>query len=952
MKQIKGNKRSYAALSKALATALSLGSLLGSSIATQAAPLDLDMSFSSDGIVQENFAANSSGNSFYHDVAVTPAGKMVTVGHAQNTLGSYDLIVAQYNANGGLDTSFGNQGKYVYSALDSRGTAVVVQADGKIVVAGVNRTSDTAEWRLAVTRLNADGSLDTSFADQGVFVTQYDNPYGYRSGPSGRPAKGNHTAEDLALDSKGNILILARHYTGRTLNLYRYAGHLIRLNTDGVIDTNFGSNGRALLAYTVNEGRDFYKIALDANDNMYVPGKRSIIAAYTAPQTMRLEKYNADGSAGSFTTQHYWNRNHNPTILNDVLYGSVVLPDGNIFSVGCTSSGSSYTIKHNPSGGLVAAYNTNGTQSFNKLTTSGGGNECLRDVVYHPSVGVVAVGNDDVEQMALAVNGTTGAEIGSTKLAALSTGVLKSLTVLPTGQIAAVGYSRINSSSPYTANIVMMQGAALPAATVSTNALIFNHQTNVNIDAAITQQANNNLALTGATTIDAHVLNGEVSANSSTAFQAGALSNGDVIELSHTSSDKGQTEKKTMLVLETGTSFSGNNKSWKSGDTISEFISTTKVADITPDAFNLQPQGLAPAPMPNTVQYSETITVSGLDVPVDISINSGNSNEYSVNGGTYRSTASQVESGDTVRVRHNTGADYSTTVTSSLTIGDTTGTFNTTTVAEDTIPNAFALPVRTGVIKDSYFEWSVRIRGINAPAPISVTNGEYRIVGVHNSTTYVTTAGQISNDYTVFVRQRTASTGGTTTTTTLTVGGVSANLVTTTIVDDTTPNSFDLGVDATGAQLNEVFDNMSVTVAGINTATSISITDGEYSINNGGFTSAAGTVDNGDVVTVKHTASNAYSTTVTTSLNIGGVVDTFESTTIADPNASNSSSGSNSNGGNTPDNNSSGGNSSSGSSSPNGSSSSGSSSSSSSSGGGHMQWAWLLLLAGLIRRKQ
>jgi hypothetical protein len=98
---------------------------------------------------------------------------------------------------------------------------------------------------------------------------------------------------------------------------------------------------------------------------------------------------------------------------------------------------------------------------------------------------------------------------------------------------------------------------------------------------------------------------------------------------------------------------------------------------------------------------------------------------------------------------------------------------------------------------------------------------------------------------------------------------------------DTTPNAFTLNVvdDAVpGAEvISEPF-----TVSGINAPTPISIEGGQYAVNGGAYTSAAGTVRNGDTVRVKVTSSGTLQTDVKATLTIGGVAGTFIVTTLAD----------------------------------------------------------------------
>ncbi|NVN91044.1 MAG: LamG domain-containing protein [Desulfuromonadales bacterium] len=106
-------------------------------------------------------------------------------------------------------------------------------------------------------------------------------------------------------------------------------------------------------------------------------------------------------------------------------------------------------------------------------------------------------------------------------------------------------------------------------------------------------------------------------------------------------------------------------------------------------------------------------------------------------------------------------------------------------------------------------------------------------------------------------------------------------------IPDTTPNLFDF-ISQTGMPITTTIVSNSITVTGINYPATISISGGSYQINGGSWTSSAGTVNNGDSVTVRQTSSASNSRLTTAALNIGGVSGTFNVTTAAsvDPNAS------------------------------------------------------------------
>lgn len=95
------------------------------------------------------------------DLALQSDGKLVVVGTADTDDEGYGkLLVVRYNPDGGLDPTFSDDGKVTLDAF-ALGLGVALQRDGKILLAGDSGAN------FAVARLLADGSLDTSFAEDG-----------------------------------------------------------------------------------------------------------------------------------------------------------------------------------------------------------------------------------------------------------------------------------------------------------------------------------------------------------------------------------------------------------------------------------------------------------------------------------------------------------------------------------------------------------------------------------------------------------------------------------------------------------------------------------------------------------------------------------------------------------------------------------------------------------------
>src|SRR5262249_7538122 len=156
-------------------------------------------------------------------MALQPDGKVVLAGGVAQGTGD-DFVVARINSDGLADKSFGNAGAVStdFGGNDDPG-AVAVQSDGKIVAAGVT----SGHFDLA--RYNTDGSLDSSFGSGGKVITN--------SLP--RPAFAN--AVLIQPDNK----IVAAGVAGLSSGPSGSDFTLVRFNTDGSIDSTFGSGGKA-----------------------------------------------------------------------------------------------------------------------------------------------------------------------------------------------------------------------------------------------------------------------------------------------------------------------------------------------------------------------------------------------------------------------------------------------------------------------------------------------------------------------------------------------------------------------------------------------------------------------------------------------------------------------------------------------------------------------------------
>ncbi len=207
------------------------------------------------------------------------------------------------------------------------------------------------------------------------------------------------------------------------------------------------------------------------------------------------------------------------------------------------------------------------------------------------------------------------------------------------------------------------------------------------------------------------------------------------------------------------------------------------------------------------------------------------------------------------------------------------GQFFDTFDAQDTTPDAFSFTAQTGAALSTVITSNtITVEGINTASPISIVGGTYMI----NAGAYTSATGTVDNGDTVTLQQTSSGSFSTLTTATLTIGGVDGAFDVTTLAADTTPDPFSF-IAQTGVALSALTTSSPITVEGITAASPISIVGGTYSINAGAYTSATGTVDNGDTVTLRRASSASFSTLTTATLTIGGVSGAFNVTTLAAP---------------------------------------------------------------------
>ena len=183
----------------------------------------LDSSFGVNGIVTTTVNQYASHG---YSVAVHPYEKILLAGSYKST-NNLDMLVIRYHKNGGIDSTFGTDGKLAldFYGQDDEAKVIKIQVDGKILLAGY-ATVGTKKY-FALTRFNTNFTIDSNFGNNGKVITS--SLYNAVAAIS-----------SLAIQSDEKILAFGTTTDSNYYSLFS----LVRYNVNGSIDSTFGINGK------------------------------------------------------------------------------------------------------------------------------------------------------------------------------------------------------------------------------------------------------------------------------------------------------------------------------------------------------------------------------------------------------------------------------------------------------------------------------------------------------------------------------------------------------------------------------------------------------------------------------------------------------------------------------------------------------------------------------------
>ena len=274
-------------------------------------------------------------------LAIQPDGKIVVSGYG--VAGGDDVAVVRYNTDGSVDPTFSGGIVTTDVAVTDRANDVKIQSDGKIVVGGT--TTIAGDRAFLVIRYNSDGSPDNSFGASGVVTTQV--------------PLSDEFGEGLDIQPDGKIVL-----GGFTDNL---TGDFMvaRYDSNGTLDSTFGTGG-IVTTDILGGDDDADDLLLQPDGKILVAG----YAHNGLNQDYGIVRYNSDGSldtsfgtGGKVTTPI--------GSLDDNSEASALLPDGSFIVAGFSANGSDSDFswaRHNPDGSLATGC---GVVNYRSIGTAG-----------------------------------------------------------------------------------------------------------------------------------------------------------------------------------------------------------------------------------------------------------------------------------------------------------------------------------------------------------------------------------------------------------------------------------------------------------------------------------------------------------------------------------------------------------------------------------------------------
>ncbi|HKJ49971.1 MAG TPA: delta-60 repeat domain-containing protein [Gammaproteobacteria bacterium] len=516
------------------------------------APGDPDNSFGTNGFTVTDLPPSVADSG--QAVAVQPDGMILVAG----TNNSNKFAIARYTSSGSLDNGFGTNGSTITDIpVSGMVHDMVLQPDGKILVCGVGNGGE-----FTVVRYLANGSLDTGFDSDGIATVAF---------PTGASI-----AYSMALQGDGKILLAGEVDVGGGVRQYA----LVRLDTAGNLDAAFDGDGRVMT--DVGTGWDIaYAVAVRAD------GK--IVAAGSTGSDISLVRYNTDGSLDTgFGTNG--KTVTGPGALDDYAYALAIQHDGKIVIAGNAVANVAdrglLVARFDADGNVDSGFGTSGQVIYPVANLA---REGANAIAIQPDGKIVVAGeyvstqvpsNDlDIAVIRFDSDGTLDTTFATAGVFTHDFGTIldfsNAVAIQPDGKILAAGETDGDFF------IVRLEGTSLD---VTPDAISFVDETDVKRSQLQTSNLVTVSGLDGGVKVPVSVSGGEYALNGSATYTSGInwVGNGDQVNVRHTSASSENTTSSTVLrvggvMAPNGTTHVGT------GETVTDAYDTTTLSDTSDD---------------------------------------------------------------------------------------------------------------------------------------------------------------------------------------------------------------------------------------------------------------------------------------------------------------------------------------------------------------------------------
>lgn len=336
----------------------------------------LDPTFGTGGIVTTDVIGDFE---YAADVVIQKLdGKIIVAGYIHPVSGSVACyVVARYNTDGTIDTTFGSNGRRIIVAnqtLISTAYRIAIQPDGKVLIAGMTTAgTDTA---LVMGRLQSNGATDLTFGEVGRLIDFVD-----------------FNTEGLALTVQPDGKILVGGWASHDLpNNLPKRSIVVRYQANGARDPSFGANGVVTVPLSA--------LSSTVNDLILQPDGKIVGAGYATPSDVTGKTdFAAFRLLPTGLPDQGFGNNGNVIIsmgeLDDAAEALALQPDGKIVLTGTSKSqnpaGEMAIVRLKPDGTLDTTFDTDGKLIIPAANAGGQ----LHDLGLQPNGRIVGAGRFD-----------------------------------------------------------------------------------------------------------------------------------------------------------------------------------------------------------------------------------------------------------------------------------------------------------------------------------------------------------------------------------------------------------------------------------------------------------------------------------------------------------------------------------------------------------------------------